>query len=205
MADAPQSGNAMTHSTELTNKLDQLRSGELEARDALIEYTVERLRKLARKMLRGFPAVRRWSETDDVLQNAMIRLHRSLAAVAPSSSAEFFGLAATQIRRELLDLAKHFHGPEGIGANHHTDTGSVVSGKQDQQIEPANLESWSRFHNAVESLPDDERQVVNLLWYEALSQPEAAEAIGVSLATIKRRWASARLKLCDGLEEWQVD
>ena len=36
----------------------------------------------------------------------------------PDSTRAFFGLAAEQMRRELLDLARHYYGPEGEGANH---------------------------------------------------------------------------------------
>lgn len=195
----------MPHTTELNHRLDRLRSGSSEARDDLVEHACERLRRLTRKMLHGFPAVRRWSETDDVLQAALLRLHRALHSVQPKCPAEFYGLAATQIRRELLDLARRYRGPHGLGANHHTDTGSLVGRKPDQQIEPANLEAWSRFHEAVDTLPEKERQVVDLLWYEGLSQPEAAELINVSLATLKRRWAKARVALHEVLEDWAVE
>ena len=37
------------------------------------------------------------------------------------SVSHFFHLAAVQVRRELLDLAKHHFGPEGAGRRHHTD------------------------------------------------------------------------------------
>jgi RNA polymerase sigma-70 factor (ECF subfamily) len=47
----------------------------------------------------------------------------------------------------------------------------------------------------VDSLPDEEREVVQLLWYEGLRQPEAAVVLGISLATLKRRWQVARLRL----------
>ncbi len=39
----------------------------------------ERLTRLARKMLKDFGRVRRWEETDDVVQNALLRLYRTLA------------------------------------------------------------------------------------------------------------------------------
>ena len=76
---------------------------------------------LARAMLRRYPHVRRWEETDDLLQAALMRLHRSLAEVQPEGVPHFDNLAAAQIRRELIDLARSYHGPEGLGANHHTD------------------------------------------------------------------------------------
>lgn len=63
----------------------------------------------------------------------------------------------------------------------------------------------TRFHEAVASLPDDERETVQLLWYEGLKQPAAAAVLGVSLATLKRRWQSARLRLSESLEDWSVE
>ena len=61
--------------------------------------------------------------------------------------------------------------------------------------EPAELAAWAEFHAQVERLPDDERAAFDLLWYQELSQAEAAEPPGISLRTVKRRWASARLRL----------
>lgn len=187
------------HTTKLQNWLDLLRQGDAEARNQIIDHACERLRLLTRKMLRGCPRVKRWSETDDVLQNAMIRLHRSLAGVKPESPRQFYGLAATQIRRELIDLARHYYGAEGLGARHYTDGGKAIDVKPEEHVEPETLESWAQFHQQVEQLPEEQRDVVTMLWYEGLSQPEAASVLGVSLATVKRRWQAARLTLHQNL------
>lgn len=185
----------MSHSTELNQRLESLNSGSPEARDQLIEHSCERLRKLTRKMLKKFPKVRRWSDTDDVLQVAMMRLHNALMVVKPATPADYYGLAAVQIRRELIDLARHYYGAEGLGANHKSDSGLILASEQNEPEEPASLDAWTRFHEAVGALPDELRQVVDLVWYEGVSQPEAANVIGVSLATLKRRWAESRLRL----------
>ncbi len=150
-------------------------------------------------MLKTNQRVRRWAETDDVLQNSLIRLHRSLDEVRPESARQFYGLATTQIRRELIDLARKYHGAEGVGANHHTD-GGISADNKSNNAEPNNIEAWAKFHEIVEALPEPERDVVNLLWYEEMTQPEAAEVLGVSLATLKRRWQSARIRLSDTLD-----
>ena len=155
-------------------------------------------------MLKGYPRVKRWPETDDVLQNAMMRLHRSLVEVKPETPRQFYGLAATQIRRELIDLARNHFGPHGIGANHHTDGGAVVAAKTDNH-EPEDLEAWTRFHEQVEQLPDQQQEVVGLLWYEGMSQPEAASVLDISLATVKRRWQAARLTLFENLKDIDFD
>src|SRR5262249_24902271 len=103
---------------QLHNWLDRMRAGDLSAREELLRSVGKRLERIARKMLRDFRGVKRWAQTDDVLQNALLRLLRALREVRPTSVRDFFGLAAQQMRRELLDLLRHFQGRRGIGANH---------------------------------------------------------------------------------------
>ena len=182
--------------------LDRLRDGDETARGELLECAGERLRVLARKMLRAYPRVHRWEETDDVLQNAALRLHRTLGEIAPATPRDFFRVAALNIRRELLDLAKHYFGPLGHGAQHASwGSGDSSAGapapadRGDLSTEPSRLALWGEFHEQIGALPDEEREVFDLLWYQGLNQAEAAELLGVSERTIKRRWQSARLRL----------
>jgi RNA polymerase sigma-70 factor (ECF subfamily) len=180
--------------------LERLRAGDPDARNALLSHTRERLQRLARRMLRGYHDIGRWEDTDDVLQNALVRLSRALDAAAPTSVRHFYRLAAVQIRRELEDLADRYRGPCGVGANHQTDQhGAALAGAAAPSEEPASAEVWSEFHRQVEALPDDEQEVVALLWYGGLSQEAAAQTVGVSVRTIKRRWLSARLVLARAL------
>jgi RNA polymerase sigma-70 factor (ECF subfamily) len=149
-------------------------------------------------MLRGYPRLRRWEETDDVLQNVLLRLHHSLKEVKPNSVPEFLGLAATQIRRSLVDLARHHFGPRGDAAHHETDRsgeerGSLIKHQADRTYEPQSLQQWSDFHEQVEALPDREREVFNLLWYDGLDQAEVARVLAIDVRTVKRRWRSARM------------
>jgi RNA polymerase sigma factor (sigma-70 family) len=44
-----------------------------------------------------------------------------------------------------------------------------------------------RILEAIESLPDDEREVFDLVRIQGMSQPEAAELLGVSAKTVQRR------------------
>jgi RNA polymerase sigma factor (sigma-70 family) len=199
--------NPGSHSANLQRWLDQLQqageAGFHQARNEIIRHVCDRLEMLTRRMLRTNPRLRRWEQTADVLQNALIRLHHALETVQPESVAQFYGLAATQIRRELIDLARHHFGPEGAAARHHTDGAAEqisdrpdsIPRKGDFAGEPATLAEWTEFHQKVEELPDAERQVFNLLWYEGLSQIEAAKILGVTDRTIKNRWRSAKLLL----------
>ena len=192
----------------LQQLLNAANDGDEAAYDHLLHHAVERLRRLARKMLRGWPDLRRWEQTDDLLQNAMLRLHRSLAEVKPKATRDFFNLAAVQMRRELLDLAKHHFGPQGGAANHHTDGHGRAADDEagplqqhtDDAEEPNTLDGWTEFHAQVEALSEEDRQVVNLLYYQGLPQEEAAAVLGVSVRTVKRRWQSARLALSEALK-----
>lgn len=62
---------------------------------------------------------------------------------------------------------------------------------------PEVLELWARFHHAMAELPDREREVVNLLWYQGLTQKEAAIALGVSDRT--GPWSPLSLALSSSL------
>jgi len=189
--------------------LDRLRGGDGSARDELLSLACERLGRLTHKMLKSYPGVGRWEQTDDVLQNAAVRLRRALTDVAPTSLRSFFNLAAVQIRRELIDLSRHYGGPQGMGAHHESHMGIEGGRSQDPSRpgiaaadtdDPARLASWTEFHGQVNGLPDEEREVFNLIWYQGMSQAEAAEVLNVTERVVKWRWRAARLRLHRALD-----
>src|SRR6056297_3480174 len=104
---------AIGSDTQIQNLVGLAASGDPSARELLLLHAKDRLTRLTRKMLRGYPKLRGWEQTDDVCQNAMLRLHRALEDVPIESASHFFNLPATQIRRELCDLARHHVGPQG--------------------------------------------------------------------------------------------
>jgi RNA polymerase sigma factor (sigma-70 family) len=193
-------------STQIRLCIDRLQAGDESARDELLAHASERLNRLTRKMLRDFPGVRRWEQTDDVLQNAALRLCRALGEVQPTTVADFFRLAAAQIRRELLDLARRYSGTQGMGAHHAGKDGAgdapVTAAElsaADTTHDPDRLAAWTAFHREVEALPAEAREAFDLLFYQELSQAEAAALLEVSVRTIKRRWQAARLQLVQNL------
>ena len=132
---------------------------------------------------------------------AITRLHRALESVQPESPRHFYNLAATQIRRVLIDLSRRYCGPQGLGRHHDTvavnpDGDARPKYEQsDTTGEPGSLAEWTEFHEQVEALPEEEREVFNLLWYEQMGQEEAAEVLGVTARTVRRRWQDARYQL----------
>jgi len=181
--------------------------GDIAVRNELIQLTYDRLRILTRKYLWKYPAVARWDESGDVCHNALIRLMQAFASVQFENARHYFNLSARLIRRELLDTKKHYYGAEGSGANHATQVGggggsdddsgalSVYGRVGTETLEPEGLAAWTEFHKAVEKLPEEEREVTGLLWYQDLTHDEAATLLGVATKTIARRWREARLKL----------
>lgn len=169
---------------------------------------MRRLEELTRRLLSRYPHLRRWEQTDDILQTVLLRLQRSLQEVRPESALQFFGLASTQIRRTLIDLCRHHFGPRGAAAHHHSDillqsddrTGILGSAVGDSS-EPQTLDDWSRFHEAVDQLAEQDRVVFSLLWYSGLTQVDIASLLQVSERTVARSVTRARLRLSKSLED----
>jgi RNA polymerase sigma factor (sigma-70 family) len=177
-------------------------AGDEAARDRIIELCADRLQTLAHRMLARFPQVRRWQDTDDVFQNAALRLHRTLGMLRPASPADLLALATTHIERELIDLARRHAGPYSYARNHGTnmapaadggDATFIVDGQVSAAAESAEaVDRWTRFHEAIESLPPEQREVFRLAWYLGADQKTIAHAVGCSERTVKTRWRAAR-------------
>lgn len=185
----------------LAECLKKLSAGDDSARVNILEVCNERLRELSHRLLGKFAKVRRWDDTDDVAQNAAIRLYRALAESVPDSPKGLMGLLATQIQRELLDLARKHSGPMSYAANHGTNVrdGSsggeyIVEGVADGtgQDEEIPIERWEIFHQAVEGLPEELREVFRLGWHLGLDREVIGKALGISVRTVSRRWQEAR-------------
>ena len=178
------------NSEEIASLLKSLASGDDSAKAKLIAHSQERLRRLAGKMLSRDPDVKRREQTDDVLQHAMMKLHRSLETVKPESVRAFIGLAALKIRQTLRDLHKKHYGRIGGGANFQS--GAKVEELPDHQS-PATKRL--EIHEAVSRLRREEREVVDLHHYWRLTHQEIALLLNVSERTVKDRWARAKIHL----------
>ena len=198
---------SLGNSAQIQLLLDQASQDNDASYDEVIALASDRLVRLTRRMLRNdFSRLRRWEQTDDVFQNAAIRLHRSLVEVKPDSVRGLYGLANEQIRRSLLDLVRHHFGLLGPAAHHYSDG----FGKPDEQTDkpqqagsdddqPETLQEWAEFHEAVGQLPDAEREVFELTFYAGLPQAQIASLLSISIPTVKRRLRSAKEKLYDAL------
>ena len=172
--------------TSLHDLIARFQAGEIGALDSLIRRTAERMEHFARRMLRRFPQVQAKEQAEDVLQNALIRLTRALRQETPKSVHDFFGLAATQIRRELLDLARsHVRRPTQPLGRDHPDLGE----------DTADLDRWTCLHSAVEKLPADLRDVFSYTFYHGWTQAQIAEVLEISDRQVRRLWVEACQRL----------
>src|SRR5262249_55008315 len=155
--------SVLSSSAYLQELLDLFRAGDAPACDALLQHSLERVRSLAHRMFRPHANLHQLDETDDVLQKAMIRLRQALIKVKPTHVRAFYALAARQIRWVLRDLAREMANARAV---------MLVSVWSLEEDEPSDLLSWSEFHEKIERLPDEDRQMFDLLFYEALPQAE---------------------------------
>ena len=188
----------MHDAADVSRLFAALTSGDLTAGDRIVEVCSTRLRHLTHKILRTYPGVRRYDDTDDVFQGAIMRLHRALGqmAAAGESPRSLMALGAVQIHRELVDLARRYTQQSAYQANHGTNVFDAGDGPRhfvDEAAQPeAPLDRWERFHAVVEQLPAEQKEVFRLVWYLGCDQKTIAAVMGCSERTVKTYWRQAR-------------
>lgn len=199
MNPSPESAGSL-NTGDLLFWVEELRAGRPDAAQPTFRRILARVEKFAAATFKKFPRVGRFVEIDDVVQNTLVRLLRAMQNIRPESTRHFYALANELIRRELLDMAKHFYGPRGHGVN----LAAVAVGDGSGELDPADfggelaaeLDKMTAFHEAVAALPAEEREVVGLTYYHGWTQAEIADLFGVCVKTVQR-WrdgATARLK-----------
>jgi RNA polymerase sigma factor (sigma-70 family) len=179
--------------------------------DELFCWIDEYVLHLVRQKLRAFPGVARWEGAEDVRQRALLKIWERLKDHDPDSARSLLMLVATKVRDILVDLLRHYFGPQGEGAHHASWLGpedggssgphSVLIPVGSSSLDPTNVQSWTEYQEQVDRLPEKEREVFALRWYLELPEAEIASRIGVNEGTVKRRWARARLLLARALGE----
>lgn len=179
--------------TTLQRILDGITCQKGQSYEALLSHSVNRLRILAHQGLAGFKKLAGLLETDDILQEAVIRLQRSLGEVRPTTVRGYLGLASIQIRRVLIDAGRKLLGPLGFGKN------EITGQPLDSFPNPISdsVLRWIAFHDMIDSLLPEEREVVDMHFVHGMTHEETSTLLGISVSTCKRRWLSARVKLGD--------
>lgn len=166
----------------------ELQAGRPDAAEPTFRRIMSRVETLARAMFKKFPRVGRFVDVEDVIQNSLVRLLSAFRDIRPASTRDFYALVNTLIRRELLDLAKHYYSVRGLGTN--LAAASVGEGEAEVTAmapsDPADLELYTAFHEAIDRLPAEEREVIGLTYYHGWTQAEVADLFQVSVRTVQR-------------------
>jgi RNA polymerase sigma factor (TIGR02999 family) len=164
--------------------------GDQEARDALIPLIYNELRRIARRHL--------WRERPDhTLQSAALVNEAYLRMVRQQpqewqNRAHFFGVAAQMMRHILVDHARNrIAAKRGAGAP-RLSLDPEAGGPLKPEVDLVAL------HDALDrltSLDPQQGRVIELRFFGGLSIQETAVVMGISSATVKRDWATARIWL----------
>jgi RNA polymerase sigma-70 factor (ECF subfamily) len=164
---------------------------------ALVESSASRLHLLCRTLLvRSYPRLARPPlnlESEELLSAVVDRLLRAMQEIRPTTVRQFFALANQHMRWELNDLARRF------------DAEASAMELQEALV-PAHEASGSqltidarRILEAIESLPEAEREVFGLVRIQGMTHAEVAELLETSTKTVQRRLNRALMILADRL------
>jgi RNA polymerase sigma factor (TIGR02999 family) len=172
----------------------QARGGDTAAAAALIDTVYPELRRLAHHYLAGERS-EHTLQTSDLVHEAWVRLFSS-ADVSVHDRPHLIALMATQMRRALVDYARHRNAAKGPGAGVRVSISSAgdVGMRPDEDVL-----ALDEALQALEAVDPRAVQVVEMRFFGGLELTEAAEALGVSVATLKRDWSFARAWLLDRL------
>jgi RNA polymerase sigma-70 factor (ECF subfamily) len=159
-------------------------------------FCYERLGKLTAAILNeDFPIAH--GDTADIVQDSWLRLRKALEQVRPTSVKDFFGLASRQIRFTLLELIRSNRNRRNLQQQglRETNTPRMGAERAVTTHDPESLAQWTDFHERIDALRREEREVVDLIYYQGMSHAEAAEVLAVPLTTVDWRWRQAKAKL----------
>jgi len=105
------------------------------------------------------------------------------------SRGHFYALASRQMRRVLVDYARSARARKRGGNMLHDELESVQIGVEGRTVD---LILLNEALTELESLEPRAAQVVELRFFGGYTDKEIVEALGISLATVRRDWEYAR-------------
>jgi RNA polymerase sigma factor (sigma-70 family) len=152
---------------------------------ALLERSVRRLQLLCTNLL--YRKYRRLTmpplnlQPDEMLDAVVGRLLRAMQSVRPQTVRQFFALVNQHMRWELNDLARRLDEDMTVVGLHEEAARAPASSGS------ALTPDGRRILEAIDHLPEEEREVFGLVHIQGLTHTEAAELLKVSTKTIQRR------------------
>ncbi len=175
---------------DVTLILQEWSSGDGNAPARLMPFVYDELRRLARAFLskeRGEHTL----QPTALVHEAYLRLVDQ-TRVNWQNRAHFYGIAASMMRRVLIDHARaHATGKRG---------GAVIRLSIDDVQIPieqraAGLLALDEVLERLTEMDERKGRIVEMRFFGGLSDEEIAEALGVSVRTVLRDWKTARLWL----------
>jgi RNA polymerase sigma-70 factor (ECF subfamily) len=120
-------------------------------------------------------------QTDELLSAVVERLLKALRSARPKTVREFFALAGQHMRWELNDLARRLDNQPTALELREGELPTPAS--SDAGLSP----DGRRMLEAIDTLPEDEREAFDLVRVQGLAYAEAAQLIGVAPRTVQRR------------------
>lgn len=181
--------------SDITQILHRLSLGDEQAASELTPLVYSQLRQIAQHQL-GAEDARRWDATE-LVHEAYLRLIGD-APIAWKDRAHFFAVAATVIRRVLVDQVRKLQSQKRGG---NAKQGSLEIDQLGDRDVRADLVELDDALNRLAELNERQARLVELRYFGGLTQDEAAEYLGVSRRTVAGDWAMARAWLYRELKD----
>lgn len=184
-----------SQSRDLTLLLNQMQQGDPAAGEQAVELVYGELHRIAsRELHRERPG--HLLQTTALIHEAYVRLVGS-EALQIHNRMHFFAIASQQMRRILVDYARAQNAQRrGGGALNVTLDGVNVS-TDPRGIDLLLLDEALR---DLQQVDPRAAQIVELRYFGGHTDKEAAEALGVSVPTVRRDWEFARSWLFDRMQ-----
>lgn len=166
--------------------LAAIQSGDPEAEAELFQTVYDELHRLARAVRRnGAPAT---LNTTALLHEAYLHLS-PVAQLDIESKRHFFRIAARAMRQVIARSFRH-RGAQKRGGN--APTVSFSEHMAGDRVPVENLITIEHALSRLESMSDRQARIVECKFYAGLTIAETAAVLGISTATVKRDWRTAR-------------
>ena len=173
---------------EFTLLLAEYHSGNQEASQQLIALIYQELRQLAQYYLQQERADHTLQATA-LVHEAYLRLFSGDGDFVWRDRAHFFAIAARQMRRVLVDYARQRQTDKRFGGTIKLSL-EEITGESVAQDE--DLVALDEALHQLEVIAPRASQIIELRFFAGLLEKEAAEVLGISLATLKRDWDFAK-------------
>ena len=183
--------------SEVTRILSAIEQGDTGASEQLLPLVYDELRRLAGQWLaRERPG--QTLQATALVHEAYLRLVGGAQPQDWNSRGHFFGAAAEAMRRILIDSARRKRSGKHGGGRRRVDLDTVFPACD---ASPDTLLAVDEALTKLEEQFPDHARLVTLRHYAGCTLQQAADALGISRTTAKRRWAFARAFLFSELEE----